>query len=229
MTGKELQRDLSDSKKRLEDTIGGPVVGFRAPSFGIDHDILEAVSACGYRYDSSYNSFGLHGRYGKITLNGQPRAGVAYKLSDNFYELPVSNLNLKSLIGSRFTVHGARRRTHWVLPWGGGAYFRLMPLWVFRQGVRAILDRDGAYLFYIHPWEVDSGQPRVSNASPVARFKHYTNLEKTVGRLRRMMEAFADCRFVSCREYLRESARSIASIASDADKNNSTGLTGFSG
>jgi hypothetical protein len=26
---------------------------------------------------------------------------------------------------------------------------------VFRRGVRAILDRDGAYVFYMHPWEID--------------------------------------------------------------------------
>ncbi len=164
--------------------------------------MLDLVRECGYRYDSSYNSFSLHGRYGKITLNGQPRAGIAYELNDNFFELPVSNLNLESFIGSRFTVHGSRQNSFFILPWSGGAYFRFMPFGVFRRGVRAILGRDGAYVFYMHPWEIDPQQPRGGQPSPAARFKHYTNLEKTMGKLRGMLEAFADCQFVSCREYI---------------------------
>jgi polysaccharide deacetylase family protein (PEP-CTERM system associated) len=207
MSGQELKRDLIDSKKRLEDTIASPVVGYRAPSFGVDDNMLNTIAECGYRYDSSYNSFSLHGRYGKITLNGQPRAGIAYQLADNFFELPVSNLDMENLVGARCTVQGARRTRQLVLPWGGGAYFRLLPLGVFRRGVRAIIDRAGAYLFYLHPWEIDPEQPRVGQASRAARFKHYTNLEKTLGRLRRVIEAFADCRFVGCGEYVKNGAR----------------------
>jgi polysaccharide deacetylase family protein (PEP-CTERM system associated) len=198
----ELRDELASSKRLLEDITGTEVRGFRAPNFSVDDRVLDLVRECGYRYDSSYNSFSLHGRYGKITLNGQPRAGIAYELNDDFFELPVSNLNLESFIGSRFTVHGSRQNSCFILPWSGGAYFRLMPLGVFLRGVRAILDRDGAYVFYMHPWEIDPQQPRVGQESPAARFKHYANLEKTMGKLRGMLEAFADCQFVSCREYI---------------------------
>jgi polysaccharide deacetylase family protein (PEP-CTERM system associated) len=198
----ELKVELAGSKRLLEDITGTMVSGFRAPNFSVDDRVLDLVRECGYRYDSSYNSFSLHGRYGKITLNGQPRTGIAYNLSDNFFELPVSNLNLESFIGSRFTVHGSRQSSGFVLPWSGGAYFRLMPLDVFRLGARAILDRDGAYLFYMHPWEIDPEQPRTGQASPAARFKHYTNLDKTMDKLRGMLDTFADCRFVGCAEYL---------------------------
>jgi polysaccharide deacetylase family protein (PEP-CTERM system associated) len=198
----EMRDELASSKRLLEDITGTEVRGFRAPNFSVDDRVLDLVRECGYRYDSSYNSFSLHGRYGKITLNGQPRAGIAYELNDNFFELPVSNLNLESFIGSRFTVHGSRQNSFFILPWSGGAYFRFMPFGVFRRGVRAILGRDGAYVFYMHPWEIDPQQPRGGQPSPAARFKHYTNLEKTMGKLRGMLEAFADCQFVSCREYI---------------------------
>jgi peptidoglycan/xylan/chitin deacetylase (PgdA/CDA1 family) len=57
------------------------------------------------------------------------------------------------------------------------------------------------------PWEIDPEQPRVGQASPVARFKHYTNLDKTMGKLRGMLEAFTGCRFVGCGEYIGEGAR----------------------
>ena len=197
----ELRDELASSKRLLEDITGTEVRGFRAPNFSVDDRVLDLVRECGYRYDSSYNSFSLHGRYGKITLNGQPRAGIAYELNDDFFELPVSNLPLSS-ISILGTLGHLKHFRYFHLPWSGGAYFRLMPLGVFLRGVRAILDRDGAYVFYMHPWEIDPEQPRGGQPSPAARFKHYTNLEKTMGKLRGMLEAFADCRFVSCREYI---------------------------
>jgi polysaccharide deacetylase family protein (PEP-CTERM system associated) len=198
----ELRDELKGSKRLLEDTTGVDVAGFRAPNFSVDDRVLDLVRECGYRYDSSYNSFSLHGRYGKITLNGQPKAGIAYELNDDFFELPVSNLPLSSIstLGILGTLAHFR---HFHLPWSGGAYFRLMPLGIFQRGVRAILDNDGAYVFYMHPWEIDPEQPRVGQASPAARFKHYANLEKTMGKLRGMMERFEDCRFVGCGEYIK--------------------------
>lgn len=186
MASNSLSMELKDSRKRLEDTIGGPVVGFRAPSFAIDDGILEAVAKSGYLFDSSYNSFSLHGRYGKISLNGQPKIGIARRIIDNFYELPISNINF---FGS-------------FLPLGGGAYFRLFPFRLFRLGVKSILKRDNAYLFYIHPWEIDPKQPRVTEASWNHKFRHYTMLSKTYGRLGKIIDAFKHCHFTTCSQYL---------------------------
>jgi polysaccharide deacetylase family protein (PEP-CTERM system associated) len=186
MASDSLFMELKDSRKRLEDTIGGPVTGFRAPSFAIDDGILEAVAKSGYLFDSSYNSFSLHGRYGKISLNGQPKIGIARRVIDNFYELPISNINL---FGS-------------VLPLGGGAYFRLFPFRLFRLGVKSILKRDNAYLFYIHPWEIDPKQPRMTEASWNHKLRHYTMLSKTYGRLGKIIDAFKHCHFTTCSQYL---------------------------
>ena len=205
----ELRDELAGSKRLLEDITGAGVAGFRAPNFSVDDRVLDIVRECGYRYDSSYNSFSLHGRYGKITLNGQPRAGIAYKIFNNFYELPVSNLPF-SCLPTLGTLGILAHFRHFQIPFSGGAYFRLMPLGVFRRGVRTILDRDGAYVFYLHPWEIDPEQPRVGHASRAARFKHYTNLEKTMDKLKGMLEVFADCRFVGCGEYINDGARHAA-------------------
>jgi len=46
------------------------------------------------------------------------------------------------------------------LPWGGGAYFRIIPFSIFKLGVGNILKKENAYLFYMHPWEIDPDQPR---------------------------------------------------------------------
>lgn len=215
----KLEQELIDSKKRLEDIGGCPVVGFRAPSFSVDERLLAALHENGYRYDSSYNSFSLHGRYGRIKLNGQPRSGIAYRLHDDFYEIPLSNLPLTASgflarlnpFSSHQTIIGnpeqerCDRQFH--LPWGGGAYFRLMPLSVFKRGVRSILNHAGAYVFYMHPWEIDAGQPRVKAAGFSRSLRHYANLGSTLDRLRDLIETFAHCRFLSCGDYVAENDR----------------------
>jgi hypothetical protein len=210
------------SKKLLEDIIGDRVYGYRAPSFSISDEILKLIEEAGYLYDSSYNSFGMHGRYGKISLNGHERRGIAYRISDGFYELAISNLILKKplsspcpvkffkkdseadLTGELSALSSEQSRSSFVLPWGGGAYFRLIPALLFRIGVKEILRQQQAYLFYMHPWEVDLEQPRPEGTTAFSRFKHYTNLRKTEGKLRSLLLEFGECRFVSCHEYLQE-------------------------
>ncbi len=188
----KLKNDLTDSKKLLEDITGSWVYGYRAPSFSINDDILKVIEECGYLYDSSYNSFGLHGRYGKLKLDENSKKGIAYKISNFFYELPVSNLR----IGFPFSSNS------FVLPWGGGGYFRLFPFTVFKAGLQYILNKEKAYLFYIHPWEVDPGQPRV-NASSFFEFRHYINLNKTYPRLIMLIKKFNTCSYITCSQYVK--------------------------
>lgn len=236
----DLMRDLSDSKKLLEDIIGSPVAGYRAPNFSVSDDILKTVEDSGFRYDSSYNSFGLHRRYGKTSLHGFAKSGIAYRVTENFFELPVSNIKLnsnshrplkklcrckrdltsrkKKIVTTpekqapRFTGSNAELGQRGmfddglILPWGGGAYFRLIPFSIFRIGVKTILRRQHTYLFYTHPWEVDPEQPRVEEASANFKFRHYSNLSKTQSRLRRLFNSFQSCRFSTCSRYLDETA-----------------------
>jgi hypothetical protein len=89
-----------------------------------------------------------------------------------------------------------------ILPLGGGAYFRLIPFGFFRLGVKRILKRNNAYLFYIHPWEIDPEQPRVSKASWNHKLRHYSMLSKTYGCLERMIRMFKYCHFTTCSRYL---------------------------
>jgi polysaccharide deacetylase family protein (PEP-CTERM system associated) len=202
-TIKDLRKDLTDSKKLLEDIIGDQVFGYRAPSFSVDGDILKIIEECGYLYDSSYNSFHMHGRYGKISLNGGGRRGIAYKISDSFYEVPISNLPLLSFpnLGNLGTLAQSR---HFSLPWGGGGYFRLIPYTIFQLGIRSILKRQNAYLFYMHPWEIDPEQPKVNGGSFFCKFRHYLNLEKSESRLTKLLKSFNHSRFLTCHSYMAE-------------------------
>ncbi len=238
----DLKTDLIHSKKLLEDIIGAPVHGYRAPSFSITNNIFKIIKDCGYIYDSSYNSFNLHGRYGKISLNGIEKKGIAIKLSETFFELPVSNISFKNNGArrfekvSRFQRDSSSRKKKFltqehieyfescyrrdesdaeigqkgrfyerlVIPLGGGSYFRLIPFPLFSWGFRKILERDGAYLFYMHPWEIDPEQPRVNDASAPFKFRHYINLKKTYSKLKKFINHFKRCRFVTCTQYLEE-------------------------
>ena len=186
MSRETLARDLIESRQILEDIIGKRVWGYRAPSFSIDDRILEQIAAAGYCYDSSYNSFALHGRYGKIDFSSYPRSGIAIQRAPDFYELPVTNLTLG----------------RWILPWGGGAYFRLIPSPIFRLGLHYSLRRQDACLLYLHPWEVDPKQPRVHLAAPSRKWRHYSFLGRTEKKIRSMMRAFGRCRWVACSTYL---------------------------
>jgi len=182
----ELQEDLMGSKKLLEDILGLPVAGYRAPSFSIDERILGVIENCGYRYDSSFNDLRVNSRYGRVDLSEKHKKGIAYEISSGFHEIPISNL----------AVWGQR------LPWGGGGYFRMIPCDLFKWGVRSILGTEKAYVFFLHPWEIDPEQPRVRAASAFMRFRHYVNLRSCRAKVSSLLRGFSECRFVTCMEYL---------------------------
>jgi len=195
-TGGDIKGDLIDSKRLIEDVTGVPVYGFRAPSFSINHDALKVIEDCGYLYDSSFNSFGMNKRHGQIELRRRRRKGIAFQISHTLYELPISNLRIGT----------------YMVPWGGGGYFRLIPLALFKIGVQSIMKREKAYLFYVHPWEMDPEQPRVNEASTLYRFRHYFNLDKTGSRLSSFIEAFKECHFVTCHEYLQVTPSQVSTM-----------------
>ncbi|HXG97035.1 MAG TPA: DUF3473 domain-containing protein, partial [Gemmatimonadales bacterium] len=85
------------------------------------------------------------------------------------------------------------------VPVSGGGYFRILPYWLTRAGLKQIERRGRPFTFYLHPWEVDPGQPRI-RVGAFSRFRHYTGLERCEGRLRRVLAEFA---FTSMREALR--------------------------
>ena len=192
MTPAELKEDLIRSKKLLEDISGTEVVGYRAPSFSISNRVLQILERCGYRYDSSFNSFQANPRYGKLDISRYHQNGRGIKIAPHFHELPLSNLALMNRI----------------LPWSGGGYFRLLPYSVFRQGVRSILANQGFYIFYLHPWEIDHRQPRVTAVDPLSRFRHYYNLKSTSKKLSKFLSDHGDYHFSTCRDFL-EPAQSV--------------------
>lgn len=183
---KEFKQDLERSKKLLEDITGIPIYGFRAPNFSLDQQVLRCIEESGYIYDSSYNSYNLNKRYGKVSLFNSHN-GFPVKVSERFYELPISNLK----IGNQ------------ILHWGGGGYFRLIPIKIFVSGVKSILKKDKTYLLYLHPWEFDPEQPKVKGVSNFLRFRHYFNLHNTENKFYSFLNSFKNHSFTTCVNYLK--------------------------
>jgi polysaccharide deacetylase family protein (PEP-CTERM system associated) len=169
----QLREDLLRTKGLLEQIGGTTVIGYRAPSYSIGERnlwALDVVQDTGHLYSSSIYPI-------KHDLYGMPDAPrFPFRLRpDGILEIPVTTLRL-----------GERN-----LPCGGGGYFRLLPYQLYRWAMRRVNDSDGRPgMFYFHPWEVDTDQPRVAGASLRSRFRHYVNLHAMEGRLKRLLGDF---------------------------------------
>jgi len=166
-------QDVRRAKALLEDLGGVAVQGYRAPSFSIGAQNLwafDVLAEAGYRYSSSVYPI-AHDHYG---MPDSPR--FAYPVRDGLIEVPVTT----NRIGGRN------------LPSSGGGYFRLLPYGVSRWLIQRVNDVDAqSAVFYFHPWEIDPEQPRVPGVDAKSRFRHYVNLSRTEGRIRRLLQDFA--------------------------------------
>jgi polysaccharide deacetylase family protein (PEP-CTERM system associated) len=167
-----FRKDVVRSKKILEDLTGGPVRGYRAPCFSITDWAIPILQEAGYEYDSSAVPCVVHDRYGQ--LDGMSARKPIVLLRDDFYEVCVSCIQL----GKQ------------AFPWGGGGYFRFFPYRVWLRGMRSIMRSGAPYVFYIHPWEIDPGQPRVSGLTFINRFRQRVNLERCEARFNQLVSAY---------------------------------------
>ncbi len=173
LTRAEFFDDITRAKGILEGIAGVAVRGYRAPSFSFDESnpwTFECLREAGYAYSSSVYPV-HHDHYGMPDAPRFPYRSTA----DGLVEIPIS------------TVQAWKRN----IPIGGGGYFRLLPYVASRYAI-ARFHRDEARpaIFYMHPWEIDPGQPRVAGVGMKSRFRHYVNLHRTEPRLQRLLADF---------------------------------------
>jgi polysaccharide deacetylase family protein (PEP-CTERM system associated) len=168
----DFTQDVQRAKALLEDISGQAVRGYRAPSFSIGHSnpwAFDVLLESGYQYSSSVYPV-QHDHYG---MPDAPR--FPYASRPGLVEVPITTTRM---LGRN-------------LPAGGGGYFRLAPYVLSRWALRRVnaIDRRPA-IFYMHPWEIDPGQPRIPGTSLKTRFRHYVNLARTEPRLARLLHDF---------------------------------------
>mgnify|MGYP001228231035 CR=1 FL=1 len=174
-TPEEFRRETHDAKALLEDLCQKPVIGYRAATYSITRRSLWALDILceeGFRYDSSIFPM-RHDRYGIPDAEPRPHI-LATPSGGRLVEFPISVLR-----------YGGVK-----VPIAGGGYFRLFPYRFTRWALRRMNRQQQEFVFYVHPWEVDPGQPRVSAAGALSRFRHYVNLRRSAERLGRLLDDF---------------------------------------
>jgi len=179
-----FREETRRSKAILEDILSVGVTGYRAASYSITNQsrwALDILAEEGFTWDSSIFPV-HHDRYG---IPGTPR--WPHRLTtDKGYELAEFPLSTLKFPG-------------YTLPIAGGGYFRLFPYWFSRWGLGSINRQGQPFVFYLHPWEVDPGQPRL-DVKWLSRFRHYNNLDVCEKRLSRLLGHF---RFTTMSNVLR--------------------------
>jgi polysaccharide deacetylase family protein (PEP-CTERM system associated) len=166
-----FRADVRRARRILEDIGGVAVRGYRAPTFSIGMRTpwaWDVLADEGHTYSSSVYPV-------RHDLYGEPDAPRLPHRRGAVWEIPMTTLRL-------------RDRN---IPVAGGGWFRITPYPLFRTALRRV-DRSGERsLFYIHPWEIDPGQPRVKQAKLSSRLRHAINLSATEARLTRLVADFA--------------------------------------
>jgi polysaccharide deacetylase family protein (PEP-CTERM system associated) len=183
MQPEEFRVDLLRSLEVLSKATTQEVRGFRAPSFSLTRRTMWAadiLKESGIQYDSSVFPAQFHPDYGIPDADLRP-----HQLTEGLTELPM----------------GVARMFGRNIPCCGGGYFRLYPYALTRRLMRRCNAQGRAVMFYLHPWEMDPGQPRVEGMSWSKRFRHYNNLEKTGQRLERLLGDFP---FTSARKLIAD-------------------------
>jgi polysaccharide deacetylase family protein (PEP-CTERM system associated) len=178
MSPAELYEDLVRSKDILEDTVGRPVVGYRAPGFSVTTQVpwfFETLADAGYRYDSSvFPASRTHGGM-KIPYRGPYWVGSQ---GQGVIEFPIA---VAPVLGQPVCFFG-------------GGYLRLFPYKLVKWMARRVLADSKPLVLYVHPADIDPSQPRLAmNAK--RRFQSYVNLGGTETKIRSFLRDFECCTF----------------------------------
>jgi polysaccharide deacetylase family protein (PEP-CTERM system associated) len=175
MTPDEFREDTRLAIEAIEEACGVRPASYRAPSYSITKAslwALDILAEAGFTHDSSIYPI-VHDRYG---IPGFPRfASRQSTRSGALVEVPPASV---ILAGGR------------TAPVGGGGYLRLLPYRYTAAGIRRINREEGKpACVYVHPWEIDDGQPRMAQGT-VARMRTYLGLRTMKSKIDRLLGEF---------------------------------------
>jgi polysaccharide deacetylase family protein (PEP-CTERM system associated) len=132
----EMEFELIESKKLLEDLVGSQVLGFRAPNLAAYPDtsmFFDQLQAAGYCYDSSFNA-----RSAKTRLQQNQSDFPGVMIKNEILEFPVTVVN----------------RLLWKVPLGG-TYLKLMEPFMVSNQIKKVNHKNSPAILYLHPYEID--------------------------------------------------------------------------
>ena len=168
-TPNEFRQDVDSSIKLLQDLTGQPVKYFRAPGFSIRESealAFEILHDLGIEVDCSV--FPAHHAHGGMASYGKGEPAIIEVNGKQVKELPISTREV--------------RGSHII--YSGGGYFRLFPYWLIKKWA---INDSGYLLSYIHPRDLDAGQPMIKELPLSRKFKSYVGLKGAENKLRKFL------------------------------------------
>ena len=168
----EFKADMESSIKMLQDITGKPVECFRAPGYSIRESeswAFDILAEQGIKYDCSV--FPAHHAHGGMPSYGKACPSIIRHGNAEIKEFPVS---YHDIVGKH-------------LVFSGGGYFRLAPYGVIKAWSKAA---DDYLLSYIHPRDLDAGQPMLEGLPVSRKFKSYVGLKGAARKLERYLTDF---------------------------------------
>lgn len=172
-TPADFRAEIDTARKLLQDVSGQAVTTFRAPGFSIVRSCFWAypiLAELGFTVDTS------------IVPATRDHGGVAglgrdpFVLSTESGPITVFPVSVMSVLGR-------------MVQFSGGGYLRLYPSAFVDMGFKQNHQAGRPVMTYIHPREVDPGQPRMP--MPLAKsFKYYVGLGTCEAKLRRMLARY---------------------------------------
>lgn len=168
----EFRKDVEASVKLLEDITGQKVTSFRAPGFSIRESekyAFETLHELGITTDCSVFP-AQHAHGGMPSYTEQVPSLVKYN-GIQIEEFPVTYKE----IASKHLIYS------------GGGYFRLFPYSLIKKWSK---EQDKYLMSYIHPRDLDGGQPVLEGLPLSRRFKSYVGVKKAENKLRQYLTDF---------------------------------------
>ncbi len=197
MTPEDFAVDLARAEASIEAACGVRTRAFRAPSFSISRSATWAYDVLLQRgYTLSSSVFPVrHDRYGFPEFPRHP--------------VRISDEQGRSLLEVPMTTWRAIGR-NW--PVAGGGWMRVLPPAVMRHAF-ARNNREGLpAVLYLHPWELDPGQPQLPGVGVLKRWRHRVNLGRMALRLDGLLKRF---RFATLSEATHEWLARVGGTAPD--------------
>lgn len=171
-TPEVFRQDVDYSVKFLQDIIGKPIKYFRAPGFSIRESeswAFETLHDVGIEIDCSV--FPAHHAHGGFPGYGKAEPAIIDVNGKRIKEFPIS---CREMAGSHIIYQG-------------GGYFRLFPYTLIKKWAK----QDKDYLLsYIHPRDLDEGQPMVPGLPLARKFKSYVGLHGAEKKFRQFLKDF---------------------------------------
>lgn len=167
-----FRQDVDSSIKMLQDITGQSVECFRAPGFSIRESeawAFDILADLGIKYDCSV--FPAHHAHGGMPSYGKAVPSILKHGEVEMKEFPVCT---KEIDGRHIIF-------------SGGGYFRLFPYPLIKKWSK---ECDEYLLSYIHPRDLDGGQPMLKGLPLARKFKSYVGTKGAANKLRKYLNDF---------------------------------------